>query len=436
MKLEKPRIDLIYGIDEKSKSLRDTIIYSLQWVMILFYPIVWGYSIVGLGVDFSNSELSNYMVQVIFITGISTLSQVCMGHKLAMISGPNVIPSLAIVAAFSIGGKEYALQSFNAYAISGVIVTLLGMSGVISKIRKYWTPLVSGSMIMMIGISASVTAGGLLASGSNAYSILIGIALALLCGYLSIKGKGIMSSIPVLVTIVLGYIIFILMGDFNWDIVRSMPVITVPKLFPYGLKFPPVDLIVIMVVVNLFSAINLYGNLDGYSSLVGAKLDKHDEKRTFTVFGIVESVIASIFGVPGNVAYGENLGLITLTKVASRFFMIIASIIFIIMSFFGKVGGLMAAMPPVVAGAILLGVASTLIGLGASTWNNLDTFETREIFIVGFSIFLAFALNSLPENFYYTIPRLLGTLLKNPVITVIFLTIFLEQCIFRKENQK
>lgn len=435
MKYVKPEIDLLYGIEEKPRSNRDMIVYAMQWVMILFYPVVWGYSIVGLGLEFTDAELAGYMTQVIFIIGVSTLMQVLAGHKLAMISGPNIIPSLAIVAAYSVAGKEYALQSFNAFIIAGVLVTFLGFTGIISQISKFWTPLVSGSMIMMIGITASTTAGSLLAAGSSPFNLIIGIALALICGYLSIKGKGILASIPVLITILLGYLVFIAIGEFNWDIVHAMPALTFPKIFPYGLQMPPLDLVVIMCIVNLFSAINLYGNMDGYSRIVGAKLEKQDEKRTFTIFGIVESTIASIFGVPGNVAYGENLGLIILTKVASKWFMIVASAIFIGLSFFGKIGGLMAAMPQVVAGAILLGVASTLIGIGASNWINLPEFKTREIFIVGFSIFLAYGLSTLSETYYATLPRLVGTILKNPVITVIFFTVILEQIIFRKETK-
>lgn len=434
MKYGKPEIELIYTIEEKPRSRWDTMIYTMQWVMILFYPVVWGYSIVGLGIEFTDAELASYMTQVIFIIGVSTLVQVLAGHKLAMISGPNIIPSLAIVAAYSVAGKEYALHSFNAFIIAGLLVTLLGFTGLISQISKFWTPLVSGAMIMMIGITASTTAGSLLAYGSSPIYLMIGIGLALFCGYLSIKGKGILASIPVLITILLGYAIFIAIGQFNWDIVRSMPMLTVPKLFPYGLQLPPLDLVVIMCIVNLFSAINLYGNIDGYSRIAGAKLEKQDEKRTFTVFGMIESIGASIFGVPGNVAYGENLGFIILTKVASKWFMILASSMFILLSFFGKVGGLMAAMPPVVAGAILLGVASTLIGIGASNWISLPEFKTREIFIVGFSIFLAYGLSTLSETYYATLPRIAGTILKNPVITVIFFAVILEQLIFRKET--
>ncbi|HQL37284.1 MAG TPA: solute carrier family 23 protein, partial [Bacillota bacterium] len=391
-------------------------------------------AIVGLGLDFTGDEMAGYMSRVVLLIGICTLMQAIFGHRLSMVSGPNIIPSLAIVAAFAVGGKEYALQSFNAYIIAGIFVAIIGALGFISQIGKVWTPMVSGAMIMMVGLTTSTTGIGLIASFNATAPFFIGILLALICGWLSIKGKGILGTIPVLITIVLGYAIFMLIGKFDWELVQSMPVLVAPKIFPYGFSMPPIDLIITMIIVNIFSAVNLYGNVQGYTGIIGVKTDTKTERRYFSVFGLIEGTLASIFGVPSCVSYGENLGLVLLTKVASRFFIIIASIVFIVLSFFGKIDGLMAAMPQPVAGAVLLGFASTLIGLGANTWNQQKKFQTREIFIGGFSVFLALGLSFLPQEFFDTLPRLVGTILKNSVIMVIIITIIMEQIIFRDDS--
>src|SRR5690554_1193358 len=169
-----PQIKLIYDVNEKARNKKDLFLYCLQWLMILFYPVVWGYSIVGLGLAFTPLELSNYMVQVVFIIGLSTLIQVTYGHKLSMVSGPNIISCLAIVAAFAIGGKAYALQSFNAYIIAGVIVFILGLSGVVRYLSKIWSGLVSGSMILMIGLSTSTVGINLMVEHNQPWTLLIG----------------------------------------------------------------------------------------------------------------------------------------------------------------------------------------------------------------------------------------------------------------------
>lgn len=425
---------LVYGPNDKSKSPRDTVVYTLQWIFTMFYPIIWGYVIVGLGLGMAGAELAGYMTRVVFMVGVCTLIQVLMGHKFAMVSGPNIIPSLAIAAAFAVGGKEYALQSFNAFIIAGVVVAILGGTGIISHIGKVWTPLVSGSMIMMVGLATSSVGLSNIASFGATAPFYFGILIALICGFISLKGKGMLATIPVLIAIVIGYVGFIAMGRFDWEMVRMMPTFTFPTIFPYGLSIPPVDLIITMIIVNMFAAVNMYGNIQGYTGIIGAKTTVKDERRYFTIFGLVEGALAGIFGVPGHVAYGENLGMVLLTRVAAKIFIIIASIIFIVLSFIGPVGGMMAAMPQPVAGAVLLGVASTLIGIGARNWFS-QKFETREIFICGFSIFLALGLSVLPPEFYEGLPRLVGTIMNNSVIMVIILCMLMEQIIFRERKK-
>lgn len=426
-------LELVYRPEEKSRSARDTAVYSLQWIFTMFSPIVWGYVIVGLGLGMEGTELAGYMTRVVFMVGACTLLQVLAGHRFAMVSGPSIIPSLAIVAACAVGGKEYALQSFNAYIIAGVVVAILGGLGIISLIGKVWTPLVSGCMIMMVGLATASMGVSNIASFGATPPFYFGLLLALVCGLVSIRGKGVLATIPVLIVILFGYGGFILMGKFDWDLVMSMPAITWPTIFPYGLSIPPMDLIVTMVIVNIFSAVNMYGTVQGYTGIIGATTDKKDEKRYFTVFGLVEGVLTGIFGVPSHVAIGDNLGMILLTRVASKGFIIIASIVFMVLSFIGPLGGMMAAMPPPVAGAVLLGVASTLIGLGARNWFS-KAFATREIFICGFSVFLALGLAALPGEFYATLPRIVGTVMNNSVIMVILICIILEQVVFRQKT--
>ncbi len=430
-------VDLVYGPDDTGDSLRDTLLYSLQWCFIGFYPVVWGFAIVGLGIGLTDAELSRYMSRVVLMIGVATLLQAYYGHRLSMISGPNIITSFAVVAAFAIGGTEYALLSFNAFIIAGIIVFLLGVLGVISWIERVWSPLVLGSMVMTVGLATSSVGLQLIAEFGASWPFLVGIGLALLTGYISLRADGMLATIPVLIVIALGYAVFIVTGRFNWELVSQMPMFTVPQPFPYGTEIPPLGLIATMTIVHLLSAVNLYGNVEAYESIAGIELADPDtadrrEKRYFSVFGLVEGSLAGLFGVPGYVSYGENLGFLTATKVAARRFIIYASLAIIIVSFLGPVGGFMAAMPRPVAGAILLGVASTLIGEGAKIWYD-TTFESREVFIVSFSVFFAMGAYVLPDAFYDQVPNVVGTIMTNPVIFVMLLVILLEQLLFPEE---
>jgi xanthine/uracil permease len=164
--------------------------------------------------------------------------------------------------------------------------------------------------------------------------------------------------------------------------------------------------------------------------VTGEKVSPSDERRGFTLFGVVETLIPGLLGTPATVPFGENLGIVQLTRVASRAFIIVASALFILLAFVGPFGGLMAAMPKEVAGAVLLGIASSVIGIGAKILSTAPAFAQREQTIVGFSIFLSLGLHLLPQETWQHVPRVIDTLFSNPIISVIIFVMVFERLIF------
>src|SRR5215467_7545139 len=120
-----PETELVYTRDEHPRSMHDWFLYSFQWLVTMVYAVVWGYAIVGVGLNFQGARMTTYISAVVLTIGVSTLLQAWLGHRMAMVHGPNVLPSLAIVAAFAAGGETYALQSFTAQALSGIIIGAL-----------------------------------------------------------------------------------------------------------------------------------------------------------------------------------------------------------------------------------------------------------------------------------------------------------------------
>ncbi|HEY1010931.1 MAG TPA: solute carrier family 23 protein, partial [Daejeonella sp.] len=333
---------LVYNADDQPRSARDWIIYSLQWVVTMVYAVVWGYAIVGIEMGFSSAELSGYMSSIVLTIGLSTLLQAWLGHRMAMVSGPNVIPSLAIVAAITAGGKEYAQQAFFAQSVAGIVVIILILFGAVKLINKVWSPLILGSMVILVGLSISKQGLALLVDLGFGWQFFTGLVLALAGTFVAIRAKGIWGTLPPLIVIVLGYAVFMTMNEFEWKLMQEPDPFVLPEILPYGLEMPPFDLIAIMIVVNLMAALNMFGNLTGYSGVTKHKLNDKTMNRSFLFFGTFETCLAGILGVPATVAYGENLGIVMLTRVAARSFIIVASVIFIIFAFIGPVGGLMA----------------------------------------------------------------------------------------------
>jgi xanthine/uracil permease len=431
-----PQTQLVYGRNERPRSTHDWCLYSFQWLVTMVYAVVWGYAIVGVGLNFSGARMTTYISAVVLTIGLSTLLQAWFGHRMAMVHGPNVIPSLAIVAAFTAGGENYALQSFAAQALAGIIIVLLVYLGAVRYIRKVWSPLILGSMIMMIGLTVAEVGLTDMTQAGFGSSFFIALALALGGSVLAIRGRGVWATLPPVFVIVLGYVIFLALGRVDLGLVRAAPLLSFPALFPYGRTMPSWDLVLIMLIVNLMAAMNFYGNLHGYAEVIKENVNEKEERRSFLLFGLLETTLPGILGTPATVAYGENLGIVQLTRVAARAFVIVAAAIFIILAFIGPFGALMAAMPKEVAGAVLLGIASTVIGIGASILNTAPAFERREQTLVGFSIFLSLGLHLLPQHVWAQTPRLIETVFSNPVISVIIFILIFEKVIFRLSAEK
>ncbi|MBV8716306.1 MAG: purine/pyrimidine permease [Chloroflexi bacterium] len=405
---------LVYGRNERPRSTQDWCLYSFQWLVTMVYAVVWGYAIVGVGLNFQGGQMTTYISSVVLTIGLSTLLQAWLGHRMAMVHGPNVIPSLAIVAAFAAGGEAYALQSFAAQAIAGVIIIGLVFVGAVRYIRQVWSPLILGSMIIMIGLTVAQVGLGDMTQAGFGLGFLIALVLALGGTILAIRGRGVLATLPPVFVIVLGYIIFLALGRVDLTLVRQAPLLSIPALFPYGLTLPSWDLVLIMLIVNLMAAMNFYGNLHGYAEVTKEHVSDSEEQRAFVLFGLVETVLPGILGTPATVAYGENLGIVQLTRVAARSFVIVAAAIFVNLAFIGPFGALMAVMPKEVAGAVLLGIASSVIGIGASILNSAPAFDRREQTLVGFSIFLSLGLHLLPHETWQQTPRLIETVFSNP----------------------
>ena len=411
--------------------MRDWLVYSAQWLLTMFYAVVWGYAIVGVGLGFRGAQLTEYLSAIVLTIGLATLFQAWLGHQMAMVSGPNVIPSLAIVAAFSAGGLDYALQSFTAQAIAGLVIAVLIFAGFIRYLQRVWSQLVLGSMIIMVGLSVAGLGIASMAQDGLGLSFFVALALALGGSVLAIRGRGLIATLPPLLVIGLGYVVFFAMGKIETGFIEQAPWLATPRIFPYGLSIPPWDLIMVMIIVNLMATLNFYGNLHGYAKVIDEKVHAKDEQRSFTIFSLIETTLPGILGVPATVAYGENLGLVALTRVAARAFIIVAAAIFVALAFIGPFGALMAAMPKELAGAVLLGIASTVLGIGARTLNTAPAFDRREQTLVGFSIFLSLGLYLLPPEAWTQTPSLIKTVFGNPVISVIMFVILFEHVIFR-----
>jgi len=422
---------MIYASDERPPGLR-LMIYGLQGVAMATYPIVWGLALIGLSVDLTETQLAHFATATIFTIGLASLAQAAAGHRMGLLSGPNIVPAFAMITAVQAG---YPLpEIFGGLAIGSALAVLLGLSGLASVLRQAFTPLAMGAIVMMIGLGTASVGASFMAQLGPLYFV-VAIVLGLGIGYIGHATSGFVSTISVLTVVAVGYLIAIVTGHLDWSIVGRFPLVSPPHPLALGLAWPRTSVLIPTVIAMLASGIQGVMNTAALAQVVEEPFDTARIRPIMSVFGLIEGLVPSLLSATPLVTYAVNAGFVAATRVVSRYPTMLAGLILMTMSAFGPLSGFLAAMPKPVAGAVLLGVAGPAIGIGANLWRTgTAQFGDTEAFIVGFSVFLAVGWTALPADFVAQLPGWVAQIFGNSVLAVLVYVVVLEQVVFRSKN--
>ena len=298
---------------------------------------------------------------------------------------------------------------------------------------RFFPPIVTGTVVSLIGItlipvSMDWAAGGV---GSPNYGNLKNIAVAVIVMaiilFLNHYSKGMVSTASVLIGLVIGYIIAYPLGMLNLAPIADAKWFALPRLFKYGIKFN-IAYVIPFIAAYLVTTIETIGCLIAVGEASGKKLT-HDEIGAGILADGVGSFIAGFFGASPNTSFSQNVGLITMTKVASRFVVIISGIILMIMGIFPKLGALIAIMPePVLGGAgvVMFGMvaASGIKTLSRVKMNN------RNLLIIGVSLALGLGVTVRPEiinNLPNGLKMLFSSGISTGTIVALFMNLILKE---------
>ncbi|MEM7348972.1 MAG: solute carrier family 23 protein, partial [Chloroflexota bacterium] len=376
---------MIYQSYERPPLLKLSI-YSLQVVAMSTYAIVWGLAFIGLNINLSREQLAIFVTITIFSIGLSTLLQASVGHRIGLISGPNIVPAFTMLTAIESGLPFDEL--FGGFIVGGIVVTVLGWLGFVHYLQRFFTPLVMGTLVMMVGLGTATIGVNFLALLGPTFFV-ISIALALAVGYISYALSGFVSTIGVLLVVLLGYLIATVTGHLDWEFVGSFPLFTPPQGTIFGVAWPRLSILLPAILAMVISSMQAMAYILSSADVAEETVSEARIRPIMSVFGILETALPSFFSATPTVTYSTNTGFLAATRVSSRYPAILAGIILMIIGSLGPVSGFLAAIPEPVAGAILLGVAGPTIGIGAKLWRTgTPTFTNLHAFIVGFSLFL------------------------------------------------
>lgn len=381
------------------------------------------------------SDIHHLIMADLFVAGIASIIQSVgiwkFGTRLPLIQGVSFVSVGPMIA---IGSQYGAPAIYGSVITTGLIIILL--APVFSKIAKFFPAIVTGTIMTVIGLSLmKVPAGWIVADtlphnlqgGLNYLLAFITLATIIVIHRFSSPRW---RPVSVLGGVIVGTIVAQLFGVTDWSEVGKAEWVGVPTPFQFGLPVFQPSAILTMAIVGLVIMTETAGDIIAVGKITGRPATKRILGDGLRADGL-STLLGGIFNTFPYAAFAQNVGLVSLSKVFSRFVVTASGVILIVLGIVPKLGGAVAAIPtPVLGGAgiALFGMitVSGIRTLTAVKWN-----ETKAL-MVGVSISITL-LPAISPNFYDSLPNDLAMIMESG-ITMGALSIIVLNLLLNREN--
>lgn len=414
---------------------------GIQHVLAMFVSnvtpaiIVAGAAGFGFGSNSPDFPALIYMIQMsMLFAGVATLLQTIgagpVGARLPIVQGTSFafIPIMIPIVAGK--GVDAMAAITGGVLIGGLFHACLGM--VIGRIRFALPPLVTGLVVLMIGLALvrvgiQYAAGGVPRIGTEAYGNLQSwsVAIVVVLVTLGIKFfmRGMWSIAAVLIGLIAGYIVAMALGMVSFDGVTRAAVFAMPRPFAFGIEFSAAA-ITGFCLMAVISAIETVGDVSGITKGGAGREATEEEIAGATYADGLGTAVAGVFGALPNTSFSQNVGLIAMTGVMSRHVVTIGAVFLIICGFIPKVGAAISTVPIEVLGGGVIVMFGMVCAAGVSmlsdvAWNR----RNMVIFAVALSVGLGLQLE--PDALQH-LPTTLKVLLTSGLLPAAFIAILLN----------
>lgn len=405
---------LIYGLDDKPPVL-EAIFVAFQHVLASFVGIITPPLIICTALE-ASPEITSYIISMsLLVSGIATFIQ-CrrigpVGSGLLSLQGTSFAflgPVIGVgTAAIATGeSPESALALIFGLCFFGAFVEII-LSRFLHLASRIITPVVSGTVVMIIGLSLIKTGiismgGGAIAQqngtfGSTQNLLLGGLVLAIIV-LLNMTGNRYLRMGAIAIGLIVGYLISLGLGLVNLSNLSNLPIIRMPIPLRFGLRFDFAAFIP-FIFLYLITAIETIGDLTATSAVSNqpVKGGLYFRRIKGGVLGDgINSVIAAVFNTFPNTTFSQNNGVIQMTGVGSRYVGYFVAGIFVILGLLPIVGGIFQAIPqPVLGGATIVMFGSIAVaGINIVASTHIDR---RSLIIIAVSLALGLGVVYVPD---------------------------------------
>lgn len=451
-------------------ALSKAIPLGIQHVLAMFISnvtpaiIIAGAAGFGFGSNSPDFPSLIYMIQMsMMFAGVATLLQTIgfgpVGARLPIVQGtsfafvPIMIPLVAgkgvdamatVMGGVLVGGLFHALIApfigrlrFAQRDISDTNILfyepdIVFFGQFVSRLRLAFPPMVTGIVVMMIGltllkIGVQYAAGGVPAIGTPEYGSLLNWSLALVVIVVTLLLKfftrGMISASAVLLGLVSGYIVALALGMVNFDAVGRASVFALPDPLHFGIEFS-FAAIFSFCLMAVISAIETVGDVSVVTKSGAGREATQTEIRGATYADGFGTAIAGVFGALPNTSFSQNVGLVAMTGVMSRHVVTYGAIFLVIAGLVPKVGALVSTIPIEVLGGGVIVMFGMVVSAGVSMLSVVD-WNRRNMVIFAVAVSFGFGLQLEPEALQH-LPPTAKTLLTTGLLPAAFISIALN----------
>ena len=324
-----------------------------------------------------------------------------LGSSFAFLGGYAAIAPMVNEAGEAVSNKELLPYACFGVACAGLLYLVMSLLIKVfgtGKVMKYFPPIVTGPIIIAIGLTLSQSA---IDNCSSDWLIaVVAIALVIVC---NIWGKGMIKIVPIIIGVVGSYILAAVIGRVDFTPVAEAAWIGNPIHWEATafsvLNGGNISLLITSVVtimpIALATMVEHIGDVSAISSTVGKNFFKEPGLHRTMLGDGIATILASLFGAPANTTYGENTGVLSLTRVFDPLVIRIAAVFAILFSFSPKIAAIIGCMPVATCGGVslvLYGMISA-VGVRNIVETRVDFTKSRNVIIAALILVLSIGIN-------------------------------------------
>jgi xanthine permease len=416
--------------EDENLGVAANLAYGFQHVLTMYGGIIAVPLILGQAAGLSPNDIGLLITASLFAGGLATILQTMglpfFGCRLPLVQGVSFSGVATMVAITGNGGIEAVLGAVKVASFIGLLIT-----PVFSRITRFFPPLVTGIVITTIGLTLMPVAARWAMGGNSKApdfgsmaNIELAAATLVIVLLLSKIGSARVSRLSILLAIVIGTLIALALGMTDFSRVSEGPFIALPTIFHWGYPTFQVAAIISMFIVVMVTLVETSADILAVGEIIETKVDSQrlgDGLRA----DMLSSLIAPVFGSFTQSAFAQNVGLVAVTGIKSRYVVATGGLFLVVLGLLPVMGRVVAAVPSAVLGGAGLVLFGTVAASGIRTLSKVDYANNMNLIIVTTSLGFGMIPIASP-SFYEHFPAWFATIFHSGISSAAVMAIVLN----------